>query len=283
MNPPFLQKLRKETVAQLLKIRPETGLTKEQINSAFQELAKNTLSRTPGPKPLRSKEILRFELKTHMSEKNGAPETVFEKFLAREAKAMAKSSQTGKWANQIPIWSGVCGSGERKVSIDIGYSPGAGKFSLYELKIGSDHPLYAVVELITYALGYFVVRKLAQEEKWSREAERIRSRDGGLLDAKVGSFSVLAPKEFYDRPVRGKIKLYRTEMENIRACAEEFLTGVTKRCFGPDCLQIDFSLREIPMKEVTCPRDLNGRNNWIERVRGSVTLRELVLQAKPIL
>jgi len=281
MNPESLHNLREGTVAQLLKIRPQTGLTREQINNAFQELAKNIFRRKTAPKPLRSKELLRFELMTELSNKNFAAETVFEKRFALEAKAVSQSGQTGKWANQIPIWSGICDSGGGKANIDIGYSPEAGNFTLYELKICSNNPLYAVVELMTYALGYFLVRKLA--EGCPEEAKRIRSHDAGLLDAKVVSFSVLAPEEFYERPVHKKIKLDRTELRHLRACAEEFLTGVTKWCFGPDCLQINFSLREIPMKEVTCPRDLNGRNNWIERVRGSATLRELVLQAKPIL
>jgi len=286
MGSTCLLECRNATVAQLLNKRREDGLTKNQIETAFQELAKRIFKPKLDPKPLRGRRLLRFNRMIHLSDRNFAPETVFEKFLANEPEATPKSGQTVKWANQIPIWSGIRGPGGGRASIDIGYSPEGGKFWLYELKIKpkTDHPLYAIVELITYALGYLIIRKLA--ERWSDGdpvKTRIRSHDEDLLNASTILFAVLAPDQYYDTIVpKHRIKLCRSELKTLGACAEELLTSEAKKRFGPDCLRLHFSLLAMSIKRDTFPKDLKSRKLWIKEIKGNGTLRDLVLQAKPI-
>jgi hypothetical protein len=215
--------------------------------------------------------------------KQFALETVFEKELAKEAMAAGDR----KWANQIPIWSGICGSGDRKTNIDIGYSPEGGKFALYELKVlHSDHPLYAIIELFTYALGYLIVRELAEKRKdEDRDLMRIRNHDGGLLKATSILCSVIAPEKFYAKAPSGCNKLTGSELETLIGCAKEVLTDVAKERLGHACLQIEFSLLAMDMDAPPQLRSATDRDNWIISLKSKShlrTLRCLVLNAKPI-
>lgn len=57
-----------------------------------------------------------------------------------------------QWANQIPVASGlVIGAGDRRRAIDLVCECAHGHFEFIELKIASDTPLYAAVEIISYA------------------------------------------------------------------------------------------------------------------------------------
>jgi hypothetical protein len=305
-QPKRLKQLRDDAVALILKER-SGSLATDKIENALRTLLKDTLERIEEPlrrvvqshneptdadlkgakNALRGNHHLRFSpQKTLSSEKNFASETVFEKTLAREDGALVASGSPehgeGRWANQIPIWSGICGSGDRKTSVDIGYTSDSRSFLLYELKIASDHPLYAIVELITYAHGYLIVRKLAG--LLQDQAEKIRKHSFGLLDANAITFSVIAPNDYYDKPTGppARIVLSRSELEDVRATAAQLLQK-TAQDFGFISLRIDMSLLQLGCKmPPSFKKDPSVRDRWLNSMRCSGSLRDAVLSANSI-
>ena len=302
-----LQELRKEAIKHLLKEYNRSGrLENGAIETALQTLITDTFGRLDASvrrvieleekaeaadkleatQALRGDEHLRFEpITTITSAKQFDPETVFEKALAREVSplppgGLTPGSETPRWANQIPIWSGICGPddrGGRKANIDIGYSPEHGAFLLYELKIISNCPLYAILELITYAIGYLVLRKLTA--LLPDQAKKIQKHDHGLLSADSITFSVIAPGDYYERKAGGKIVLTKGELENIKQIAKKLLQRQVE-CLRVGKLQIDISLLQLACaKPGPFDKDARLRDEWLA---GMGALRDLVLNAKPI-
>ena len=92
------------------------------------------------------------------------------------------------WSNQVPVASGIAGpSAERRRAIDLVREAGPGHFELVELKIASDTPLYAALELI----GYACIWLLSRGERGD-DASLLLAAD--RLDAVV-----LAPESYYTR------------------------------------------------------------------------------------
>lgn len=115
---------------------------------------------------------------------NTSPEVVVERAVA----AAAVASDRTDWSNQIPVASGLmAGAGDRRRAIDLARRLGERHFQLIELKIASDTPLYAAVELASYTCLWLVARDDRQ------------ARPSALLDAERVDLRVLAPATFYAR------------------------------------------------------------------------------------
>ena len=90
------------------------------------------------------------------------------------------------WSNQVPVASGVVGpNAERRRAIDLVHRRGSGRFEFIELKIASDTPLYAAIEIIGYTCIWLQARA---------EAERPSAT---LLAADHIDVIVLAPGAYY--------------------------------------------------------------------------------------
>lgn len=90
------------------------------------------------------------------------------------------------WANQVPVASGLIkGASDGRRAIDLVQRHAAGTYQLIELKIASDTPLYAAVEL----LGYASLWLLARLDPPANEPD--------LLKAQCLDLRVLAPMAFY--------------------------------------------------------------------------------------
>jgi hypothetical protein len=117
------------------------------------------------------------EPQVSLAERNTSPEVRLERAIALSANG---------WANQIPVCSGVAGSAaDRRRAIDLVFKAGAGHFEFIELKIASDTPLYAAVEIIGYGCAWLLARRdcsLASSE---------------LLAANRVDLVVLAPAAYY--------------------------------------------------------------------------------------
>lgn len=93
-----------------------------------------------------------------------------------------------EWANQVPVCSGVAGpSADRRRAIDLVHKAGEAHFEFIELKIASDTPLYAAIEII----GYGCVWLLARADSKQPTTE--------LLEADRIDLVVLAPANYYSR------------------------------------------------------------------------------------
>jgi hypothetical protein len=130
-----------------------------------------------------------------LSQKNRRPETVLEKMVA----LLADDS----WFNQVSTCS------EHGRRIDLGRACGANEFEFIELKYGhgensgTNHPLYAAIEIVKYALLYAHTRI----SHCSQPQLPLRP----LLNARVIHLRVLAPAGYYE---------YQTR--NGRVCKFEF-------------------------------------------------------------
>lgn len=156
---------------------------------------------------------------------NRSPEVVLERAVA------ASCLRAGRvdWGNQVPVASGLIrGVSDRRRAIDLVHRRGERHFEFIELKIASDTPLYAAIEIIGYACIWLLAR-----------GDR-PSRPSALLDADQVDLRVLAPAAFY-----GSHKLQAIESrldQSSSALGERH--GVTLT-FGFDVL--DDRLSESPL------------------------------------
>jgi hypothetical protein len=92
------------------------------------------------------------------------------------------------WANQVPTASGlmVKRSGNSG-SIDLVHRCGDGLYEFIELKVKSNNPLYAAMEILQYGILYALARQRMKAGEEKKE----------LLKAKAIHLKVLAPSSYY--------------------------------------------------------------------------------------
>ena len=115
-----------------------------------------------------------------ISEGNGSAEVIIERALAA---AFIRLGRTD-WSNQVPVASGVVSSFGRG-AIDLVRQRSERHFEMIELKIASDTPLSAAIEVINYACIWLIAR-----------GDRPK-RPSALLDADRMDLRVLAPAAYY--------------------------------------------------------------------------------------
>jgi hypothetical protein len=106
-------------------------------------------------------------------------------------RAIAKKWQE-KWTYQMPIASGLFGSiTDKRRAVDLVHSKETGHFDFVELKIQSDTPLYAAMEILGYGLVYLASRRdTAKNLKYNSE-------NLPVLMASEITLCVLAPGNYY--------------------------------------------------------------------------------------
>src|SRR5579862_1258800 len=88
----------------------------------------------------RSKENWRFKKQLKIAEHNPSKETQLERAIAR---VMPEA-----WVNQVPTASGLTDADDGKRSLDLVWQAASGRFEFIELKVESDNPLHAAMELL---------------------------------------------------------------------------------------------------------------------------------------
>ena len=98
-----------------------------------------------------------------------------------------------KWTYQMPVASGLfSSSSDKRRAIDLVHSKNNGQFDFVELKIQSDTPLYAAMEIVGYGLIYLASRlDMAKNLGYVSEALPVLKASGITL-------CVLAPKDYYE-------------------------------------------------------------------------------------
>lgn len=115
---------------------------------------------------------------------NTSPEVVLERAIVA---VCARKGRTD-WSNQIPVASGlIAGAADGRRAIDLVRQCGERRFELIELKIASDTPLYAAVELVGYGCIWLLAR--AHPPTFTT----------AILDADHIDLRVLAPSAYYTR------------------------------------------------------------------------------------
>lgn len=109
-------------------------------------------------------------------------ETVLERNIARIA--------TDCWANQIPTADEMTSYGEGNRNVDLGFRVTQQAYELIELKVASNNPLYAAMQILRYGLLYALFRR-------ETAALRFNSTGKHVLQARLIGLRVLAPAKFY--------------------------------------------------------------------------------------
>ena len=120
-----------------------------------------------------------------IAQHNRSPEVTLERAIVRAALARSRED----WSNQVPIASGIgAGSGNRRRAIDLVRYTASGELELVELKIGSDNPLFAAIEILQYGFVWLLSR---------RDQKALGYLEKRLLQASNVKLSVLAPSAYY--------------------------------------------------------------------------------------
>ncbi len=138
-----------------------------------------------------SKKNWRFTQEAKMNESNLSREKQVEKRIAQLAQA--GSLDADRWANQVPVASGLLGAHtDKKACVDLAFRESPHSFDLFELKISSasGHALYAVMEVLRYGLVYLFSRRHARELGYVIGGL-------GLLGAEQIRLVVLAPAAYF--------------------------------------------------------------------------------------
>ena len=123
-------------------------------------------------------------LQLQIAPHNKSSEVILERAIA------AACERTGRtdWANQVPVASGlIAGAADGRRAIDLVRQCGERHFELIELKIASDTPLYAAVEIIGYGCIWLLSRATPP------------SLTSAILQADHVDLRVLAPADYYAR------------------------------------------------------------------------------------
>lgn len=165
------------------KLQPFDG--SRLVAGIFGTIHQNYLASNATANKNRSKQNWRWHsLQPQIAPHNRSPEVVIERAIAAACAALNRTN----WANQIPVASGLVeGAGDGRRAIDLVRRHGENHFELIELKIASDNPLYAAVEIVGYACLWLLAR-----------SDR-PGRSSALLDAERIDLTVLAPEAYYRR------------------------------------------------------------------------------------
>lgn len=146
-----------------------------------------------------SEENWRFEKNTRISGDSKSPEVKLERAIVNIPPEIWPDSAC--WVNQVPVASGMVDpDADRRRSIDLVHKCGDKAYEFIELKVGSDTPLYAAMEILKYGVLYIFCRQDDRVSKCvNRKGEPIIDREGELMQAKEIHLRVLAPAKYYEK------------------------------------------------------------------------------------
>ena len=134
-----------------------------------------------------------FDPKPNFDNANPSLEVVLERKLIKACLNFHRED----WSNQVPVASGLTGprSYKRK-AIDLVHRRGPTAFDFVELKVGSDNPLYAAMEILQYGVVWLLSR---------RDRARLVYLGKAIIEANDVRLVVLAPEPFFEGRAVGKL------------------------------------------------------------------------------
>jgi hypothetical protein len=166
----------------------------------------------------RSEQNWRFTKNKGSDPGNGSKEVQYERRLVSIPEDVWPDSKN--WANQVPVASGLAGANcDRRRCIDVVHKRGDCEYDFIELKIDSNTPLYAAMEILVYGILYVFYREsdCLLEYRYNHEQENMLLADSIHL-------MVAAPSRYYSdayRDVRNtKVDLSWLEPSLNRALAQ---------------------------------------------------------------
>ena len=166
----------------------------------------------------------RFESRPDIDLRNDDPEIKLERAIVS-----TQPQPPINWANQTPTSSGFIGPrADKHRNIDLIHRCEDGAYEFIELKVESDTPLYAAMEILQNAVLYIFSRENQQKMEWGSAKQEL------LLEATVIHLRVLAPYSYYEG--------YNLNWLEAGICngLKAFLAGRTPK------LQMDFRFDAFP-------------------------------------
>ena len=153
-----------------------------------------------------------------------------------------------EWTNQMPTASGLVTSGERQRNIDLVHLRDVREFELIELKVGSDTPLFAAIEILKNGMTYLFSRR-------HRERLGYRDSDQAPLWADVIHLRVLAPTGYFHGYNFGWLERFLNEA--LAALVDPILDGSLRMDFSFERFSSSFKpeargedlVREMALRE----------------------------------
>lgn len=163
----------------------ELTSTTEFLNAAYDRIHQNWRDAVKGGYSKPSKENWRWKRHLETSPNNKSLEVTLERAIVRA---------TGEnWSNQMPTASGLTGpAADKRGSVDLVYRSDAETYSLIELKVESDTPLFAAIEILLYGLLFVWSRNNRTKLGYDLKAQPV-------LNASQLNLCVLAPQRYYEK------------------------------------------------------------------------------------
>lgn len=157
------------------------------ITAMYDHIENNLAKRPDGRTPSSKNWQLRSTKDPHRispSSNNESAEVKLERFIVQKWPA--------SWTYQMPVASGLFdGHSDKRRAVDLVFDHKDGHYDLVELKIKSDTPLYAAMEILGYGLVYLASRTDRAESL------KYKAVDLPVLAANSITLCVLAPKCYY--------------------------------------------------------------------------------------
>ena len=130
-----------------------------------------------------SKQNWRWKRHLELAPENNSPELLLERQIVNE--------RGENWSNQMPIASGLVGHAtDKRAAVDLVHRENTDRFSLIELKVDSNNPLFAAIEILLYGLLFVWSKNNLEELGYDTKRQPI-------LAASELNLSVLAPAKYY--------------------------------------------------------------------------------------
>jgi len=158
--------------------------TSEFLDTCYSQIHNNWLEAIDAGYSKPSRENWRWKRHLNLSPQNKSPELRLERAIVNACGE--------NWSNQMPTASGLVGpAADKRAAVDLVYRHDSETYSLIELKVNGDNPLFAAIEILIYGLLLVWSRNNQHELGYDVQAQPV-------LAANNVTFGVLAPSNYYN-------------------------------------------------------------------------------------
>ncbi len=144
-----------------------------------------------------SEENWRLEKQKGISANNNSSEVSLERAIVNIPSEIWPDA--ANWFNQVPVASGLVDPHEGGRRVDLVHDCGDKAYEFIELKVDSNTPLYAAMEILKYGVLYIFCRQDDRVSKCiNRKGGPIIDRERKLMRAEKIHLKVLAPAKYYE-------------------------------------------------------------------------------------
>ena len=157
--------------------------TQDFLEACYWQIHNNWLTAIEAGYSRPSRQNWRWKRHLAVSPGNNSPELLLERAIVNAC--------GDNWSNQMPTASGLVGPAtDKRAAVDLVYRQDSAAYSLVELKIDSDNPLFAAIEILLYGLLFIWSKNNQEELDYDVQVQPLLAADTVLL-------SVLAPTNYY--------------------------------------------------------------------------------------